>query len=130
MIKNASTSTCRAILCGSVLLLLCLGMSGCISYKTDRSAVITHISDPDLLKEIKMNQTPASWLVDNLGPPYSVERPKEDVEIWKYHNVTQAHTEVRALPLLSVDLKDEHYTVYSFTIQNKVIVAKSRRQQD
>ncbi|MEM7078110.1 MAG: hypothetical protein AAF513_05720 [Pseudomonadota bacterium] len=106
---------------------LCVVLSGCISYKTGREAVITHIADPDILNDIEMNQTPASWLVDNLGKPHVVEHPRQNVEVWKYHNIVAARTELRALPLLSIDLEDEHHTVYSFTIQNEVIVAQYTR---
>ena len=99
-----------------------MGIPGCLSYKADSGLVHQPVPNEGVLAQIELGSTTTAWLVEQFGQPQAVRRPSEQLAIWQYENVSQSSKQVRVLPLLAIDLKNSHKTVFNFQIENTYVV--------
>lgn len=102
--------------------IIMVGLTGCVSYKSEKQTSDADIPDLSFLNQITLGETRTGWLIEQFGHPSAVRRPNEDAAVWQYENVTRSSTQVRALPLFAVELKNLSRTIYNFEIENDYVV--------
>jgi hypothetical protein len=96
-------------------------ISGCVSYSTSQLAPKDPSPNQSTLTQVQSGITDTAWLIDHFGYPASIINTAPGTEQWQYHSHIDHTTEVRAFPLLAVNLAKTEVKVYHFEIvDNKV----------
>ena len=103
------------------LLMACVGLAGCISYKSTQDLGASDVRNPADLQYIELGETSTAWLISHFGHPQAVH-PRERGKLWQYENIQRTRTQVRALPLLAIELENYDRTLYNFEIEQDRIV--------
>lgn len=107
----------NSLLTKSVFVLLCTTLiSGCVSYSTSQLAPKDSFPNQITLSNVQTGVTDATWLIKHFGYPASIVSTAPDTEQWQYHSHIDHTTEVRAFPLLAVNLARTEVKVYYFEI--------------
>lgn len=95
--------------------------SGCVSYNSSQLAPKDPFPNQSALTHVQSGITDTAWLIKHFGYPASIINTAPDTEQWQYHSHIDHTTEVRAFPLLAVNLARTEVKVYQFEIVgNKV----------
>jgi hypothetical protein len=106
-----------SLLTKSVFILLCTTLiSGCVSYSSSKLAPKDSFPNQITLSNVQSGVTDATWLIENFGYPASIVSTAPDTEQWQYHSHIDHTTEVRAFPLLAVNLARTEVKVHYFEI--------------
>ncbi|XOV84509.1 MAG: hypothetical protein ACFHXK_05205 [bacterium] len=107
----------KSVLTKSVLMFFCLGsISGCVSYSTSQLASKDPFPNQSTLSHVHAGATDSAWLIEHFGYPASIISTAPDTEQWQYHRHIDHTTEVRAFPLLAVNLARTEVRVYHFEL--------------
>ena len=109
----------RSLLTKCAVVLLCTGfISGCVSYSKSQLAPKEPFPNQMTLTQVQTGVTDATWLIEHFGYPAAIISTAPDTEQWQYHSHIDHTTEVRAFPLLAVNLARTETKVYYFEIIN------------
>jgi hypothetical protein len=89
-----------------------------VSYHSERDVVYSDLPSPHLVDAVEPGTTTTQWLVRHFGEPSTVTSER-DQTVWQYHRVTESAKKFRALPLLAVNLRDQHRVSYNFAIEDE-----------
>ena len=103
-------------------LLACVSLTtACMSYEREKQIVSGSLTNEALLSQVIPGDTTANWLVAQIGEPDVVTPTGNGSEQWSYSAVTHSKTNIRALPLIAVKLRNEKRVVHYFEIRDEVV---------
>ena len=107
----------KSLLSKIAVVFFCTGlMGGCISYSSSQLAPEDLSPNQSTLTQVQRGITDTAWLIEHFGYPASILTTGPDTEQWQYHSHVDHTTEVRAFPLLAVNLARTEVKVYHFEI--------------
>lgn len=93
-----------------------LPLSGCVSYSSSQLAPENAFPNQTTLAYLQTGTTDSGWLIAQFGYPASIVKTAPDTELWEYHSRIDHTTEVRAFPLLAVNLAKTEVKVHHFEV--------------
>ena len=112
----------KSLLSKTAVVFFCTGLvSGCVSYSSSRLAPRDPSPNQSTLTQVQNGITDAAWLIEHFGYPASIIKTAPDTEQWQYHSHINHTTEVRAFPLLAVNLAKTEVKVYHFEMVDNTV---------